>query len=876
MKVLIVAKTRRGSSACVGAICEDGRSLRLIAHGAGGNDRAGMEYEVGAVWDIDAAPDKHIEPPHVENVVVIAAKLLRSSAKLQDVISRFMPPVVGGPEKLFGGFLQTTSAGKLYIARRTGLPNHSTEFWIPDRPLRRDCAGKRIRYSYPAEAGACSLVFVGFQDTVDEIPAGTLLRVSLAHWWCPPDGPAEELRCYAQLSGWCSDLEPKPAQRPPISALGAASIACASDARLKDVLKQTFGFSEFLPVQESIIRRILNKQDTLAVMPTGGGKSLCYQLPAMLFDGLTVVVSPLVALMQDQVSQLDQVGVPAACLNHMVDLQEYHSRMRAAREGRLKLLYVAPETLFRPEILLLLEQSRAACIAIDEAHCISEWGHDFRPEYRQLAQLRQRFPEAARVALTATATERVRQDIRQQLHIPNEGEFVVSFDRKNLFLAVKKRKKPLRQVLAFLEPRRGQSGIIYCGTRKQADRLCEGLCESGWPALTYHAGMKGDDRRKNQERFFSDEISLMVATVAFGMGINKSNVRFVIHVHLPKDLESYYQEVGRAGRDGLSAECLLLYGRSDPMMNRRFIQQGSPDEEPGREARLDAMMQFVETRVCRRRALLGYFGESFQGDCGQCDTCVPRKGKSQIVIAAQKCSKGTTLPVSSDDHVLFEKLRERRKELAAAARLPAYFIFSDRALIDMTLKKPSNDEEFLQVNGVGAARLAKFGVDFLQVIRQHTEIPTLGKPKTKVEPPIPCAHKGALAHLPMAKAEMMPKPPIWPIASFRTHEIARLFESGLTIADIVTQLDIELTTVMHHLERFYEAGGILNAGRLLAESDLSSDDCLKVLEAFRDLGSDYLAPPYNALNRTVSYKALSVLRLYYRCGQRKKVGEEIE
>jgi ATP-dependent DNA helicase RecQ len=351
--------------------------------------------------------------------------------------------------------------------------------------------------------------------------------------------------------------------------------------RALQVLRQTFGYSQFFPVQREVIVRILQRQDALVVMPTGGGKSLCYQLPGLLFKGLTVVVSPLVALMQDQVSQLGAVGVSAACLNHMVPIREHTAIANLVRRGHLKLIYVAPETLLRPETLVLLEQSRLACLAIDEAHCISEWGHDFRPEYRQLQEVRRRFPQAACLALTATATPRVREDIRRLLNIAAEGEYVASFNRPNLFLTVEPRHDALAQVLAFLEERRGQAGIIYCGTRKQADELCAALNANGWPALPYHAGLEDTVRRHNQECFRHEKAPVMVATIAFGMGINKANVRYVVHAHLPKDLESYYQEIGRAGRDGQRADCLLLYSRGDAMVHRHFINQGTEDERPG-------------------------------------------------------------------------------------------------------------------------------------------------------------------------------------------------------------------------------------------------------------------------------------------------------
>jgi ATP-dependent DNA helicase RecQ len=657
MKVLIVAKTRRGGGACVGGITDAGHSVRLIAHDAASNEHTGLEYEVGEVWEIDSRPDPGIIPPHVENIVVQRASRLRRSEKLLETIHRFMTPVAGGPEKLFDGLAQTTASGGMYIAKRTGLPHRSTMFWTPDQALRLDYEGKRLRYRYPGGGGR-TLTFVGFQEPLTEIPAGTLLRVSLAHWWRPKERPREELRCFVQLSGWF--LETAAATQPPppraavrrvcsagsdVSDKSDQSDSTAPDTlkqRALEVLKETFGFSQFLPVQAEVIERILRHQDTLAVMPTGGGKSLCYQLPALLFKGLTVVVSPLVALMQDQVSQLRKADVPTVYLNHTVPLRDYTIIASWIRGGRIKVLYLAPETLLRPETLLLLEQSHLACLAIDEAHCISEWGHDFRPEYRRLQGARHRFPQAVCLTLTATATPRVREDIRRLLGIAAEGEFVASFNRPNLFLAVEPRHDALAQTIAFLEKHREQSGIVYCGTRKQADELCAALNRNGHPALPYHAGLEDETRQANQERFIRDWTPVIVATIAFGMGINKANVRFVIHASLPRDLESYYQEIGRAGRDGQRADCLLLYNRSDAMVHRHFIEGGAESQRPGREARLQALMGFAEARDCRRKPLLAYFGETVEHPCGHCDNCAP------LMVAPGPCeparSPGTRPP----------------------------------------------------------------------------------------------------------------------------------------------------------------------------------------------------------------------------------------
>ncbi|HOU42680.1 MAG TPA: RecQ family ATP-dependent DNA helicase, partial [Promineifilum sp.] len=343
---------------------------------------------------------------------------------------------------------------------------------------------------------------------------------------------------------------------------------------------------------------------------------------------LTVVVSPLISLMEDQVMQMRELGVPAAYLNSTLAYDSYVTIARQAATGGIKLLYVAPETLLRPETLTLLDQAGVDCLTIDEAHCISEWGHDFRPEYRQLAAVRRRFPDAVCLAVTATATARVRDDIRASLAIPDAAVFISSFDRANLFLAVEPRVDALGQALAFLENHRGQSGIIYCATRRAVDTLTEQLAAHGWNVLPYHAGLDNATRQRNQRRFTYDEAAIVVATVAFGMGIDKSNVRFILHYDLPKDLESYYQQIGRAGRDGLRADCLLLFGAQDISTNIYLIDQGDPAQRPGAIARLQAMLAYAETDQCRRVPMLAYFGETdVPATCSLCDNCTAGAGE---------------------------------------------------------------------------------------------------------------------------------------------------------------------------------------------------------------------------------------------------------
>jgi len=381
-KILIVAKTRQGRGACIGGITFDGRSVRLIAANAETDEQAGMEYEVGEVWEVAFSPAAEITPPHIENMIVRSKRRLAPMTEPEAFIQRLMAPKTGGIDVLYDGLTQATQLDALYLVERSGVPAYSTMFWRPDQPLRRDDDSKRIRYRYPTEDGGRTLTFVGFQTPVDVIPAGTLLRVSLAHWWRPPEMPEGELRCYVQLSGWFVDVPPPesapvPTQtRKPKSPSRETPIE-PSMSGARRLLKDVFGFDEFLPLQAEIIANILQRRDTLVIMPTGGGKSLCYQLPALLSDGLTVVVSPLIALMQDQVDALRQLGVVAAFLNSTLSMGEYASTVGRIRSGEIKLLYVAPETLLRPETLVMLDQSRVRLFAIDEAHCISSWGHDF-------------------------------------------------------------------------------------------------------------------------------------------------------------------------------------------------------------------------------------------------------------------------------------------------------------------------------------------------------------------------------------------------------------------------------------------------------------------------------------------------------------------
>jgi ATP-dependent DNA helicase RecQ len=405
------------------------------------------------------------------------------------------------------------------------------------------------------------------------------------------------------------------------------------------VLKNTFGYDTFRPFQREIIQNVLERRDTLAIMPTGGGKSLCYQIPALLFDGLTVVVSPLIALMKDQVEQMRAAGVPALFLNSSLAPEAYQLNMDQVRRGQTHLLYLAPETLLTPRILALLDSVKVDCLTIDEAHCISEWGHDFRPEYRQLVDVRRRYPRAVCLALTATATPRVRADITRSLGFSRANEFVASFNRENLYIEVTPKRDANIQLGRFLERFKDQSGIIYCFSRKQVDELSEYLERRGYSVRPYHAGLDDEARRRNQEAFIRDDVQIIVATIAFGMGINKPNVRFVVHYDLPKSIEGYYQEIGRAGRDGLPAHCLLLYNYSDAAKLKYFIDQKQGEERQVAVQHLDAIVRYAEDESnCRRKPLLTYFGEVFTaGKCDNCDNCnAEAPTLEDVTILAQK------------------------------------------------------------------------------------------------------------------------------------------------------------------------------------------------------------------------------------------------
>jgi ATP-dependent DNA helicase RecQ len=520
-----------------------------------------------------------------------------------------------------------------------------------------------------------------------------------------------------------------------LKALSEAVRRSVDEIDLRAVLKAWFGYDDFRAGQEAIIRAVLAGRDCVGIMPTGAGKSLTYQIPARMLGGTTLVVSPLIALMKDQVDAMREVGFRATFLNSSLEPEERRQRLLALHRGEYELVYAAPEGL-EASVGAALERVKLSLLAIDEAHCISQWGHDFRPAYRNLSGLKARFARIPVLALTATATEEVRRDIVRQLAMVDPVEVRGSFFRRNLRLHVHRkgkddggRPKKLRETLLQLtRARAGSSGIVYCLSRKSVESTAEFLRSGGVRALAYHAGLDPETRTRVQDAFRKDDCDVVVATVAFGMGIDKPNIRYVIHRDMPRSIEGYYQEIGRAGRDGLPSDCVLFYSFADVMSYERFADETPPEVAERHRVKVREMFDLAESAGCRHRALVRYLGEAIAPCEDSCDQCL---GTDLVAaLPAVRVRRGAParpitrqLPVAdladaTPEDALFFHLKATRKRIADDRGIPAYLVFSDAALYEMARRRPRSDAELLAISGVGPKKLVQYGPVFLEAISQ--------------------------------------------------------------------------------------------------------------------------------------------------------------
>lgn len=616
---------------------------------------------------------------------------------------------------------------------------------------------------------------------------------------------------------------------------------------MNELLKKYFGYDEFRPLQEDIIKNVLEKNDTLVLMPTGSGKSLCYQLPAIYFPGLTLIISPLISLMKDQVDSLNLNGIPATFINSSLSGIEIEKIKSEIEKSTIKILYIAPERLAQTYFQDFLKKLNISLIAIDEAHCISEWGHDFRPNYRNLKKLKSDFPNTPIIALTATAIEQVKEDIIKQLDLKNPKIFITSFDRKNLSFMILKKRDVFKKITHYIEKYKNESVIIYCFSRKNTEKLADQLMASGYNALPYHAGLDKDVRRNTQDKFIKDEVQIIVATIAFGMGIDKSNIRLIIHQTFPKSIEGYYQEVGRAGRDGLPAECVMLYGYFDKYKHEFFINQiEDPVIKNTKTIKMEQVINYCEKQTCRRKYLLNYFGESYnEKNCNGCDNCVPEKRESYY---SEKffINKHLNKMLRSDlqyDTKLFEKLRHLRKKIADENNVPPYIVFSDISIQEMAYYFPTGKEDFLNIQGIGQKKLEKFGDNFMEVIKNHIQENNIDSKK------IPNRWERRLKRI---KKEA-------DIKGSKYNITKNLIINKIPLDEIADKQGVKKGTIIRHIEKLISSGHQISIDYLKPPQNKYKE----IISAIMEYGDNKLKPVFEALNEKYSYEDIRIVKILY-------------
>lgn len=702
--------------------------------------------------------------------------------------------------------------------------------------------------------------------------------------------------------------------------------------KAQEVLKKYYGYPSFRRGQETIIQNILQGKDTLGIMPTGGGKSLCFQIPAILFTGTTLVISPLISLMKDQVDALHSLGIEATYINSSLDQEELEERIHRAGQGKYKLIYVAPERLESPGFRTKLKSLKISMLAIDEAHCVSQWGHDFRTSYLAIAPFIRELPHRPVVtAFTATATPEVTQDILRLLSLKTPRVYSTGFDRENLYFSVLRGENKRDFLVDYLESHPGQAGIVYAATRKEVDALHEYLQKRGFAVGKYHAGLSDAERISNQEMFLYDDITLMVATNAFGMGIDKSNVRYVIHYNMPKNMESYYQEAGRAGRDGEPGECILLFSPQDIQVQKFLIEQGQLAE--GRKLfeyqKLQTMVDYCHTPRCLRKYILSFFSEEkTPEECGNCSSCKDDRELTDITVEAQKIFscilrmneqygislvadvlKGSqnkkvlqygfhklstygllkeytvkqisdlinilvaegylyltegqypvvkvrpkALPVLKSqekllqkvrkkeekpaaDDLLFEELRQLRKQISQREQVPPYIVFADSALREMCRHLPRDKRSFLSIKGVGQAKFERYGQEFLEVILTHAGQHSIPMQAVQAEAGEPAGEKEPPSHV-----------LTW-----------QLFKQGHSLQEIATKRNLRPVTVQDHLMRCGLEGYDVDWDTMIPQE---YEDI--ILKTIKELGAERLKPIKEALPEEVDYLAIKAVLCKYK------------